>query len=376
MERIIIIGCGGSGKSTLARRAIEEKLRRENLAEEQRILYVAMTRPKEKLILVSSMYHAETRLQRLAATATCPVSPEVVAAGKTFADWLLLPLLCRPEAAPLRAYADVAVDGVKSFDNKVWQVFIHNSDMYRERPFRMKISEEMAAKETVFDPSLLEFVYPYQRAAGLPAKVTATLLKGRLLDEEIAEHAAHVPYLRPLSQPRFRQERHGLTPAERGTATHLALQYLDFHDMNVAAQVEQLRIRGLLTEEQAEAVDAAALQRFLDSSLAEEIRQGKNLLREYRFTILMKAQVYDPSASEDDTILLQGVVDCCFETETGLTGVDFKTDRVWTEEETAQRAAQYRPQLEAYSLALERVLERPVTRRTLFFLHNGAAIGV
>ena len=89
--------------STLARQAVEEALRRENLAEEQRVLYVAMTRPKEKLILIASMYFAETRLQRLAASAVCPVPPETIASCRTFGEWLLLPLLCRPEAEIGRA---------------------------------------------------------------------------------------------------------------------------------------------------------------------------------------------------------------------------------------------------------------------------------
>ena len=78
---------------TLARKAVEQALRRENLAEEQRILYVAMTRPKEKLILVDALYHAESRLKKLAAGAACPVLPETVASGRSFGDWLLLPLL-------------------------------------------------------------------------------------------------------------------------------------------------------------------------------------------------------------------------------------------------------------------------------------------
>ena len=73
----------------------------------------------------------------------------------------------------------------------------------------------------------LAFAYPYERETLLPAKVTATQLKGRALDEEIAENAVHTPYLRPLTRPKFRRESHGLTPAEQGTATHLVLQYLD-----------------------------------------------------------------------------------------------------------------------------------------------------
>ena len=73
-------------------------------------------------------------------------------------------------------------------------------------------------------------------------------------------------------------------------------------------------------------------------------------------------------------MLLQGVVDCCFETPAGLTVVDFKTDRVFRTEDIQARAEHYRPQLEAYSRALERVLERKVVRRVLYFLAAGTAV--
>ena len=361
---------------TLARLAIEEKLRRENLAEEQRILYVAMTRPKEKLILVDSMYSAAGRLQKLAAMASCPVLPETVAGCRTFGDWLLLPLLCRSEASPLRAYGEAEVELLYDGDTSPWQVFLHDSEDYRQRPRGAVSTGETAEKEQPFDPALLEFRYPYRLETGLPAKVTATQLKGRALDEEIAEQAAHTPYIRPLSQPKFRQERHGLTPAERGTATHLVLQYLDFADRDVMSQVERLRLDDKLTAEQAAAVDIRALERFLASPLAEDIRRGENVRREYRFTLLMDARAYDPAASGEDSILLQGVVDCCFETAKGITVVDFKTDNVHTPEMVTDRAAHYRPQLEAYSLALERVLEKKVIRRTVYFLNAGETVDV
>lgn len=360
---------------TLARRAIEETLRRENLAEEQRILYVAMTRPKEKLILVASMYHAATRLQKLAAVASCPTAPETVAEGKTFGDWILLPLLCRPEAAPLRTIGEAEVE-MAEMNTHSWQVFLHDSEDYRERPHRVGPGNETTSEAFLFDPGMLEFVYPHMRETMLPAKVTATQLKGRTLDEEIAENTAHTPYLRPLSQPKFRQERHGLTPAERGTATHLVLQYLDFSNMDVSRQVITMRERDLLTEEQAKAVDISALERFLASPLAEEIRGSGKVLREYRFTLLMDAREYDPGVIGEDTILLQGVVDCCFETADGLAVVDFKTDRVWAKDKIAERAEHYRSQLEAYSRALERVLEKPVIRKVLYFLNAGAAIAL
>jgi ATP-dependent helicase/nuclease subunit A len=236
--------------------------------------------------------------------------------------------------------------------------------------------QEEETEEVRFDPELLRFSYPYQRETLLPAKVTATQLKGRAVDEEIAEHAMHTPYIRPLSQPKFRREQKGLTPAERGTATHLVLQYLDFSDMDVPGQVKRLLINGMLTEQQAEAVDCDALERFLASSLAEEIRRGENVLREYRFTLLMWADAYDPKACAEDRILLQGVVDCCFDTPDGLVVVDFKTDSVRTETEVSARAEGYRRQLGAYSLALEQVLERPVARRVLYFLYSGKTVEI
>ena len=173
--------------STLARTAIEETLRRENLAEEQRVLYVAMTRPKEKLILVNALYFAETRLQRLAAAASLPATPEAVAACRTFGEWLLLPLLCRPEAEPLRALAGAEVPTAPC-PGAPWEIHIHDAGEYRDRPPRPGEAGAEAAAEVPFDPALLAFRYPYLRESALPAKLTATQLKGRPLDQEIAEN--------------------------------------------------------------------------------------------------------------------------------------------------------------------------------------------
>lgn len=361
---------------TLARLALEEKLYRENLAEEQRVLYVAMTRPKEKLILVDAMYNAAGHLQKLGAVASCPVLPESVAAGKNYGDWLLLALLCRPEAAPLRAFGDVVVDQLYVGEDAPWEVYFHDGDEFRGQTQTVGAEVVARAAEATFDPGLLAFRYPYARETGLPAKVTATQLKGRALDDEISENAAHTPYLRPLSQPKFRRVHKGLTAAERGTATHLALQYLNFADRDVSGQIALLLEREMLTPEQAKAVDIQSIQHFLDSTLARDIRNGRNVLREYPFTQLLPASAYDPGAAAGDKILLQGVVDCCFETDAGLTVVDFKTDHVEAGQELEERVERYRNQLNAYSVALERVLEKPVVRKVLYFLPTERIIEV
>jgi len=361
---------------TLARMAIEEKLRRENLAEEQRILYVAMTRPKEKLILVSSVYGAAKYLKRLAAVAACPALPETIAAGKCFGDWLLLPLLCRPEAEALRILADIPVEQLYISDDKPWQVFIHDSELFRNHPKAHLNSEQIKMDFGTFDPSVLGFVYPHQKATVASAKVTATQLKGRILDEEIAESTQPEVRLQPLKHPRFWQERHGLSAAERGTAAHTVMQYLDFQNMDTASQIEQMVRSSKLTQEQADAVDCDMLNRFLASSLAEEIRCSAFVKREFSFTRLIDAKELDPNAAEGDQVLLQGVIDCFFETKTGLTVVDFKTDRIFTEEDLQRKVQDYQIQLETYSKSLEKIFEKPVNRRILYFLHPSRAVEV
>ena len=360
---------------TLARQALETTLMRENRSEEQRVLYVAMTRPKEKLILVDAMYHAATRLKRLVPQASCPVRPEAVNQGKCFGDWLLLPLLCRPEAAPLRALAEMEAAGLYTGDTAPWQVFVHESEEFRTAGRAKALACEESGTETESDLSLLDFRYPYAAETDLPAKVTATQMKGRERDREAAENAAQPSMLlRPLSQPKFRQAGGRLTAAESGTATHLVLQHLDFGDLDVAGQVAKLRERRLLTAAQADAVDLKALTAFLHSPLAERIRESGEVLREYPFTVLLPALMLNEAAGEGDTVLLQGVVDCCFaEADGSLTVVDFKTDRVFGAD-VRPRAEEYRPQLETYSTALERILERRVGKRVLYFLRPGEVV--
>ena len=100
--------------------------------------------------------------------------------------------------------------------------------------------------------------------------------------------------------------------------------------------------------------------------------KAEKIYREYRFDLLVDASIYDTAAAGEE-IMLQGVVDCAFETPDGLVIVDFKTDHI-TEGEVANRAARYRPQLEAYATALSRVLEKPVCEKLLYFFHTKSVV--
>ena len=114
---------------------------------------------------------------------------------------------------------------------------------------------------------------------------------------------------------------------------------------------------------------------FFRSDLGCRLLAAPRVEREFKFSLLVPAADYYPGAEEGEEVLLQGVVDCWFEDEDGVTVIDFKTDAV-TEETVADRAAGYAPQLRAYSRALEQVLGRKVDRRVLWFFRLGRAVEI
>ena len=141
----------------------------------------------------------------------------------------------------------------------------------------------------------------------------------------------------------------------------------------MAREVERLVREEYLTPEQGKAVDPARLAAFFASPLGREVCSSATLRREFKFSILVPARDYWPQAGAGEEVLLQGVVDCFFETAEGITVVDFKTDRV-AGEALRQRAEEYRPQLEAYSHALEEITGRPVCRRVLWFFSENRGV--
>ena len=362
---------------TAARDAVSARLSREMRAEEMRVLYVGMTRAREKLILTASLPSAPGKLADLAALAPRsggPLPPETVDGAKSMAEWILLPLLGRWEAAPLRELADLEPGGWALSGDAPWQVACHDGLSYAgERPSAAQEAEGEQSHLPA-DRAALDFIYPHLAASAAPTKLTATALKGREKDKEIAENTAQ-PYVhRGFPAPRFLSRQRPLTAEERGTAMHLAMQYLPLTGRaadTVAALVE----KRLLTAQQAGAVDTAALDRFLASPLAEELRRAERLEREFRFSLLSGAGTYYPELDSTEQVLLQGVVDLFAIRDGAITVVDFKTDRV-AESALPGQAARYRPQLEAYSAALEKIWEMPVKRRILYFFHTGRAVEV
>ncbi len=363
---------------TVSKSALALTLEREAKAEELRILYVAMTRAQEKLIMVCSRKNPEKHLRELAALTELPVPPEAVSGANCPGDWLLLTLLNTFQASELHGFAGVRPSELTEAPAGV-TVHLHRIGG-EETEGAASPAEEDAGEspDTTPDTASLGFVYGHRAATVTPSKVTATQLKGRAIDKEIAEGSLPRRRESAPERPRFLQEKRGLTGAERGTAMHLVMQFLPLDTAAkpraVAEVIDGLRRRRLLTPEQAAALDVAALVRLLASPLAERIRNAPRLWREYRFALLTDAGIYDGDAAGEE-MLLQGVADCVFETESGLAVVDFKTDRVQTAE-VQRRAEVYRAQLDAYAGALSRILERPVTERILYFFACGEEISL
>ena len=343
---------------TLARSAIQQRLVRETLSEEMRLLYVALTRAGERLYITAALPDPEKSLNKLSASLSVPMAPEALAEAGAPVDWLISAALA---------------DGGEHLTMRVC-----------ESAEALPMTDAAQAESAVDEAALSElrrrlgFVYPHVQAEALPSKVTATGLKGH---QEADEDAAPLvpPRRRPFRMPDFARKDKPATGAEKGTATHLVLQYMDFGKAgsleDVRREIDRLRAQRFLSDREAAAVDAAAIVRLFASPLGQRMKSAPGLRREFKFSLLCDAAtIYGEAAGEE--LLLQGVVDCYLEEAEGLTVIDYKTDRLKNRADALRRAELYRGQLAAYAAALERITGRPVKDCLLYFLSVGEAVSL
>jgi len=365
--------------STLARRAVARQLEREMMSEELRLLYVAMTRAKEKLILTLALPEGLDGLSRLGEDLSVPVPPMVLESQQSVGQWILLHALTRPEAHTLRTMAgapDVVAEGLGPAWNIRWIEGAPLSEVGKPGGRLADLPQAEAA-----DPDelirRLSWQYPYMASANIPSKLTATAIKGRVLDREAAEEAERMVASQPepIYRPNFMAEQVGLTPAQRGIALHQAMQYIPLQGLHtveaIRMELKRLEESGFLTALQAQAADPARIAAFFASNLGQAMTVAAVCQREFKFSLLVPARDYYPDAGEEE-ILLQGVVDAWFEETDGITILDFKSDRIAPGGE-ARRAEEYRPQLEAYQKALAAILGKPVKRCVLWFFATDRA---
>ncbi|MBQ2382572.1 MAG: PD-(D/E)XK nuclease family protein, partial [Oscillospiraceae bacterium] len=220
--------------------------------------------------------------------------------------------------------------------------------------------------------ALLGTRYPYLAATVAPSKQTATQRKGRVKDQEAAENApAPKVESRQWRMPSFAGKQ--VLGRERGNALHAGMQYIRYEACTdtdaVAKELDRLVAERFLTAEQRVLVEEQKIAELFQTPLGRKLRSGVEVIREFKFSILDDGTAFDP-ALVGEKILLQGVVDCALLEPDGITVIDFKTDRV-TEENVGQAVERYRPQVEAYAHALERIYGAPVKARYLYFFQLG-----
>lgn len=369
--------------TTIARDAVALTSKKEARAEEMRLLYVAMTRAEQKLVMFTTVNGAQDKLASLGRQAAYPAHPQTLQSGRAPGGWVLLTALCRPEAGELRNLAETDSEICDS-DDYPWNIRVLAGKDYERPPDRRTEVETVERSTPAADPELvkrLKWVYPHAVTVDMPSKLTATQLKGRERDEEIAENtqAAVRQRGRSLTRPRFAEEEFGLTAVQRGTALHQTMQFIDYQNASdvegVRREIARLVAGRFLTPEQGAAVQPEKIAGFFQSPLGCRLLAAPRVEREFKFSLLVPASDYYPNAEPGEEVLLQGVIDCWFEDEDGITVLDFKTDAV-TEHTADERVAGYAPQLAAYSRALSSVLGKRVDKQVLWFFQLGRGIEI
>lgn len=359
--------------------AIGVKKRQEMLSESLRVLYVAMTRPKDYLFMTYTTANGESFLKKLLSGVGTPAEKWAATGAGCLGDWVLLSALNQIEAGELFAVAGRPMCQCITL-NYPWKIHFEAVDTVNPIRYVAKQVERQEEKQFIPQPEklvrTLTWEYGHKEAARIPSKLTATQLKGRNKDEEAAENTPSARKNVTLQRPEFILEDAGLTPAEQGTAAHLFLQYADFSRLSttdgVISQLDDLVDGAYLTEQQAQAIRPEMMTGLFSSNLGKRLLGAKELIREFKFSLLVDAKDYYPEI-DGEKVLLQGVVDAAILDTDGLTVVDFKTDRV-RGAAVKERAEYYRGQLETYKKALERIFKKPVKETVLYFLYAGEEI--
>ncbi|MBQ1281636.1 MAG: helicase-exonuclease AddAB subunit AddA, partial [Oscillospiraceae bacterium] len=303
--------------TSVSKTAMAERMKREAVSEELRVLYVAMTRAREMLIMTCCAAYLESHMKKLRALRVYASKEQLAARALNFGDWILSEALGRTEAGALFAVTgEVNGSAVQAYP---WKIAFHNAaDVMREEVEPIMTATVAAAAAPIDASQLaeeLDYRYPHLSAAQLPSKITATQLKGRRLDEEIA---AYAPALRtPMRKPPAFLGESGLTATEVGTSLHLAMQFIRYEccrDIDgVRQELVRLREEEFLTEEQAEAVQPEKILTFFRSPLGQRVLAAEEIRREFKFSLLLDAE------EGGERIMLQGVCDCCLIEEEGVT---------------------------------------------------------
>ena len=363
--------------NTLPRLAVEIEISQNEIAEELRVLYVALTRAKEKLIAVCSKKNSEKYLSNLYSKIVFGniIEPYSVVRCSSISDWLLLCALVHPSLNDLRMKINPSAEPILHKDTSPWHyelidkeelIFGNTDDSYDGTE---KIFENFKKNDTFDYAELLKtnlsFKYKNEDIMNLPQKVSASQIS----------HNESDYFEKVLMKPSF-LNKESAAAVDRGTAHHKLLQYCDFSNakQSLDSEIERLKNLGLLTEEQTDLIDKAKIKNLLNSELVQRIINSPLVFREEQFSAKLNPSLVFDEYEDVDTdaeIIVQGAVDVAFEENGKLVIVDYKTDRV---KDISKLAVLYKKQLELYRLAMEQSTEMTVSECIICSVYLGEYI--
>jgi ATP-dependent helicase/nuclease subunit A len=382
---------------TAPKKALKYKIKRETLSEEMRILYVALTRAKEKLIITGYVKDFERSAIRWCGsinTSLTKLPDYEVMKASCYLDWLGPCVARHRDFAALRETGGLDSEQAILQDESRWKLYIwRKSDAGAELTVHKDDEKtigdigdiELKAGDREINKEIerrLGWEYKYKMSSKIPVKISVTELKRFFNAEFSGEYQAEMAYMQPLvTKPRFLQEQKGLTPAEKGSLLHFVMQHLelglDISESSIEKQLAGMVSRKLIDQYQAENVSIYKIKEFFNSALGRRMLKADKIFREVPFNIELEcSEIYDNLSGNicpEDTILLQGIIDCYFEEGDGLVLVDYKTDYVAPGGIDAVKK-RYRVQIDYYAKALERITGKRVTGKYIYLFWNGQTV--
>ena len=382
---------------TILKEIIKRKIKIETLSEEMRVLYVAFTRAKEKLILTGMTNKVDDSIKKW-----CDISinsgekiPEyAVLESKSYMDWIMPPVCRHRDGISLRQDTDIDIKKLYSNikeDSSNWCVKVWKREEITEAKGEeaedIDVLKELEtlreAQDEVYKPQIeerLSWKYKYIEACNIPAKFSVSELKRRFSETE-DENSEKIVGDFTLKKPMFTQEFKKFTASEIGTLMHLVMEHIDSRETSnleeVKEQVKSMIVKEFITEEEYKVINSHKILKFFQSNLGERIKNSTSVQKEVNFYVQIDSVDLYRDLPEDiygeEKVILQGVIDLYFEEDGELIIVDYKTDFVEDEEEVRKK---YEMQLKYYSEALEKVTGKKVKERYLYLFHLDKSITI
>jgi ATP-dependent helicase/nuclease subunit A len=375
--------------STLAKEAIKKKILFETLSEEMRILYVAFTRAKEKLIITGATRNLEKSISRWVSSAA--LDDEIVPAsevlkGKSYLDWIGMAICKHRDGEELRKYIGANNSSIIN-DFSTWRTQMWTKNLLAVEKNEVAVDENEETDLFInsdvdhIDKEIerrLNYKYKYDLAGKLPSNVSVSDLKRSLYNNENDDViTVNIFSDKEVLKPKFLQEKRGLSASERGTIAHFIMQKLDLNKVNtkeeIDTQIYSMKDKNLLTEEEIKAVQKISFISFFKSNLGKRLlnafNTGKLVKRELPFYTEISSLNIDSTLSEEvygnENVRLQGIIDCIFEEEDKIILLDYKTDYVEHGKES-EILDKYKIQIKYYKDAVEKITGKEVKECYLY----------